>query len=419
MNKKAIMVTTLVLLAALLAALPGLVGCGKEEVVTGTFSIGWLQDLTGRAGFGVKQVYDGLDDYIRKTTEEDPIPGVRIKLLAYDTKSDYGRVVPGYVWLRGQKATLLSVAAHDATLVADRFAADQWPVFYMSNMPQMLTNEWYYTVYGTSASMVETLLQSVRETWDYGTKGKPKVGVLTYAGVVYYEDFLNTTEAVISQYPDKYDWVGAQKAPTTTTAWATEVFKLKDCDIIFCFLSGTPLASFVKEARDRGFKGEFMGPLDSFPAYWGLVRAAVPVAQLDGIISALGMPAIDEPNNPLINEVKAYMQQYRTADQIKNYSGGTGYSTGWAMGKILVDIVKRAAAEVGAENVGNIAGSTLRDLIRETNLTVDGWGETFKYRGNLGALSRTAMMYRFSAAEDKWVSISGWFVPASLAVAGE
>ena len=86
---------------------------------------------------------------------------------------------------------------------------------------------------------------------------------------------------------------------------------------------------------------------------------------------------------------------------------------------ILVDIVRRAAAEVGAANVGNISGSALRDLIRETNLTVDGWGEAFKYRGNLGTLSRTVMMYRFNAAQDKWVSTSGWFVPASLAVAGE
>ncbi len=31
----------------------------------------------------------------------------------------------------------------------------------MSNMPQMLTNEWYYTLYGTSASMVEKVTAAI------------------------------------------------------------------------------------------------------------------------------------------------------------------------------------------------------------------------------------------------------------------
>lgn len=422
MTRKVITAITLVVLALLLAALPGLVGCGgKKEVVTGTFTLGWLQDLTGRAGFAVKQVWDGVQDYVAKAEAENPIPGVKIKLISYDTKSDYGRVVPGYVWLRGQGATAISVATTDSALLWGRMADDQCVNLYMSNQPQTLSNEWTYTEYGTSASMVESLLQWLREGggWDYAAKGKPKIGVLTYAGVTYYQDFVDTLEGVVNQYPDKYNYLGAQKAPTTTTTWAAEVLRLKDADIIFCFLSGTPLASFVKEARDRGYTGQFMGPLDAFAAYWGLIKAAVPVAQLDGITSALGMPAMDDPNTPIINEVKAYMQAHRSEADIKSYMGSTGYQTGYCLGMILVDVVTRAAAKVGAANVGDISGTDLRDVIRETNLTIDGYGEAFKYRGNMGALSRMAMMYKFSAAQDKWISISGWFLPASMKLPGE
>jgi len=408
------------LVVILLGVIAGPVGCGGEKKAeTGQFAFGWLQDLTGRAAFAVKQVYDGVYDYVRMTAEEDPIPGVTIKIVTYDTKSDYSRVPIGYVWLRGQNATLLSVAAHDSLMLQDRMEQDEWPSLYMSSMPQLQTWEWYWTLYGTSASMLESLLEWLREEgWDY-SQGKPKIGALTYAGIVYYEQFCEVTEEVMAQYPDKYDWQGAQKAPVGTTAWAYEANALKGCDIILTFLSGTPLASFIKEVRARGFTGQFMGPLDSLLAYWGLMKETVPLDQLDGCVSPLSMPHLDETDNVFIQEVVGYMERYRGKDALDFYRTGTGYQCGWALGALLVDVVRRAAEQVGAENVGDIQGRALRDVIKETNLTIDGWGETLKARGDLTTLSRVAKMYEYRADVDKWVSTSDWFVPKSLQVGGE
>jgi len=352
------------LVVILLGVIAGPVGCGGEKKAeTGQFAFGWLQDLTGRAAFAVKQVYDGVYDYVRMTAEEDPIPGVTIKIVTYDTKSDYSRVPIGYVWLRGQNATLLSVAAHDSLMLQDRMEQDEWPSLYMSSMPQLQTWEWYWTLYGTSASMLESLLEWLREE-----------------------------------------------------GWANA---LKGCDIILTFLSGTPLASFIKEVRARGFTGQFMGPLDSLLAYWGLMKETVPLDQLDGCVSPLSMPHLDETDNVFIQEVVGYMERYRGKDALDFYRTGTGYQCGWALGALLVDVVRRAAEQVGAENVGDIQGRALRDVIKETNLTIDGWGETLKARGDLTTLSRVAKMYEYRADVDKWVSTSDWFVPKSLQVGGE
>jgi hypothetical protein len=418
MNKRIIKAVALVFLGVLLATLPGLASCAEEEEKVGVFTVGWLQDLTGRASFGVVQVYDGLNDYLRKMEEEEPIPGVKISVITYDTRGDYARVPAGYVWMKTQGATLLSVACHEALVVEDRFVTDECPVFYMTSDLQLDKSEWYFSAFAHPPAEVEVLMEWLKTSWDYDL-GEPKIGVLSYAGIVFYEDQADKVKEITELYPDSYEWVGAQKAPVGTMTFAAEVSRLMECNFIYTAISGPPLAAFIQEARARGWEGTFIGAGETMPSFWGLVKGAVPLAQLDGCVAACYFPHPDDPGVPAILEAKEYMEGHHTSKEVETYLTATGYCTGWAMGILLVDIVKRAADSVGAENVGEIGGRVLRDVIRETNLTIEGLGETFKSRGDWSILNRSIHLLRFSAAQDRWIPLTDWLVPPSLAVAGE
>jgi hypothetical protein len=71
-----------------------LCGCAKEEAAEKEIVIGWLWDFTGPACLGVKQMYYGLQDYLRTVEEETPMPGAKIKVITFDEKGDLARHPP-------------------------------------------------------------------------------------------------------------------------------------------------------------------------------------------------------------------------------------------------------------------------------------------------------------------------------------
>ncbi|MCX5998481.1 MAG: ABC transporter substrate-binding protein [Chloroflexi bacterium] len=110
------------LLGVLLAVLPCIVGCGGgattgESVVT----LGFLGDLTGAGSAAVSEVLYGFQDYLKMVEENGLLPEGKIDLTTYDTKSDSGRVLPGYVWLHGQGAQVVAtVSGPDREAIIDK-----------------------------------------------------------------------------------------------------------------------------------------------------------------------------------------------------------------------------------------------------------------------------------------------------------
>ena len=408
-RRKVTKLVALVFLGVLLATLPGLVGCAEEEeAAEKEIVFGYLWDLTGRASSAVVPMYDMMMDYLRMAEEEDTLP-VKIKVTTYDTKSDPARVVPGYVWLKGQGATMISAAPHDTELLRSRFEEDGIPFCNTSNMLSTLDSEWMVSVFGPVDSQIEVLMQWIMDTWeDYPTK--PKIGFVGLGGIPFYEAQRDMTQAICELYPEKLEWLRAEMPPPGTVAWAVEVGRLKDSDFIMCGMSGSFLASFIKEARTRGYENKFIGPLESFGGFWALVKGATPPEDLDGAISGSFMPWWDDEVAYML-ELKEYMNQQYSPSEVEEIMATTGPITGWAHGMILVDAVGRAVDEVGAENVDALA---LLDALVETNMTAEGWGNPWKLTEGVNCFAQTARVYEYNATEDKWNAISDWYRPPSL-----
>src|SRR4030042_1152078 len=90
------------LLALALLALPSLAlfGCGGEEEGVVTIRVGYLTDLTGVAASAMQPNQWAILDAWEYLEENDPIPGVKLKLEPYDTQMNAARVIPGYEWLK-------------------------------------------------------------------------------------------------------------------------------------------------------------------------------------------------------------------------------------------------------------------------------------------------------------------------------
>jgi len=412
MRKKLTRVVAVVLLVAVLAMVPGLVGCGEGGEKAGNKIIwGWPWDFTGRAAVGVTQLYVGITDYLKMTKEENPVPGVEVDLMTYDTRSEPARVVVGYNWLKDRGAALMSCAPQDYEILVSQAEADKMPFFIASTLLANLASEWCISEYGAPESQLEIVFDWIMDNWDVGTQGKCKIGFIGLAGVPFYEAQRDKVLEIINANPDKLELVGVEMAPTTTTQWASEIGKLKDSDYINGSMTGPPLASFLIEARQRGYDKGLVGPLETWMAFWGLVKGVVPEADLDGVICGFNSVWWTDGGGAFMDELKEHLEKYHSAAEIAEYHEGTGYLNGWAYGMMLIDSLRRAADKVGGENV---TGMDVFNALKEMDLTVPGWKFPWKTAPNVPVLMRGVRLMQYKADVSDWVQIEDYVIPPSL-----
>jgi hypothetical protein len=410
MRSRLMRMVALLMLTVLLAGVPGLVGCAGEEAAGNEIVYGWLWDYTGRAAVGVTQVYQGFRDYLRMVEETDPIPGVQVKLITYDTKSDASRVMPGYMSLKAKGADIMTAAPHDTQVLRTQFEADQMPFYSLSNMIPMLDCEWLVSLFGPPESQVEAIMHWIMDTWDGYPDTKPRVGFVGLAGVPFYEGQRDTVEDWVDDNPTKFNYVGAQMAPTTTTLWSSEISKLEDTDFIVVGMSGPPLASFLIQSKQSEYQGRLAGPLESVMAFWSLVKGSVPEEALDGIVSGLFMPWWND-TGPFMTEAKEYAEKYHSASDLESIYLGTGQFNGWSTGMIFVDALRRAVADVGADNV---TGKDLFDALKETDIDVEEYGNPWKITAAANCYMTTVRLYEYDSSVGDFVVLTDWYLPPSL-----
>ena len=412
MSQKLFKIVALVLLGVLLATLPGLAGCAKEKGEVSEVAVGFLTDFTGVACYAVKQLYDGTTDYFSVVEEENLIPGVRIRCITADTRTEYARLVPGYLWLKGQGAVLMSVgAATDQEILADRFEEDGIPCFGWQASTKLQGHKWLFTLHSSPQSQPEAILQWIMDTWDYEGMGrKPRIGHIgaTYGTTDHYQGGI---DAFLRANPEELDWVGVEKAPMGTSAWAVEISRLEDCDFIIVSLVGPMVASFVREARGRWYDGSLVSGIEGFPGYWDLVTAAVSPEDLYGCFFAFFEPWWTE-DVPYINELKEYTLTHYSPAEAEVRMRQSGYLTGWAVGMVMADVIRRAVEEAGA---GNVDRTAIRDALAEIDTTVEGFGNPWRFAQNQNFLCRAQRVFEWSATEKEWFAASDWITPPLLA----
>jgi len=407
MSKRLTKVVALVLLGVLLAILPGLAGCGQKEIKGVEIRVGFQGDFTGPASAAIRTVYDAFMDYLDTAEKENLLAGAKVKVITYDQRTDYSRYTPGYVWLQGQGAkVMLFPSATDIQMNEKRFAANEIPAVATTALDSLRASEWAFFLYETHEAQTAGCFQWIVDTWDYQGKGRnPRVGHIGYLGLVPTIAAQAGIDQFLAANPGRIEWVGAKLAPIATSTWAAEAKALLDCDYIFLTTFGAAAGTVVREARLRGYQQAFISHSMVFPGYWGLVESIVAHSDLYGIYHQQQVPWCDEL--PFATEWKEALVKYHPGAYAEREIRLSGYSTGWAWGICMIDVIKRAIEKVGAENVD---GPAIRDALATSDLdmTSQGWGGTWIISTGNHILIHTAKTYQWSVEQGKWIAISEW-----------
>jgi len=403
------------LLAVLVVAIPVVGGCGEEKTGVTDITIGIEADFTGPSSQTIVEVYKGMTDSLKEIEKNDPIPGARIKFITFDDKLDYSRGPMGYEWLKGRGAVMQFYSnPFILATVADRCQQDKMPTYTFASTQDLVDRDWIYTFAGTyeweAASLMDWIL---KDYWPSQQEERPpKVGYLGISGFVSSIVYEGVMHDMLATDPGSFELV-VQDPPMGTSAFATEISKLKDSDMIIINTVGSAIPNFMREARARGYQGMFVGSGISVLGYWNLVRDAMSPEQLDGTVS-IHTQGWWTDEGSIWAELDNTLHELRPGEYQALRMGGT-WATGWLTVKIWADAVRKAVAEVGVENVDS---SAMRDALLKIDMTVPGYGEAWKFhQGTVGfnVLQRMFIMREYKEAEDDWFALGDWFLPPQLA----
>jgi len=407
------LVTLAVVIALLAMAVPLGFACagtpprGKRYVV-----VGYLGDFTGTASAALVPMVYAIEDLARYINEEDPIPRIGLRTIAFDTKLDPRRDITGYNWSRDKGAELIiTPLPTTAEALKETFAkADKVPVISLAaTLPQIEPPGWVFCTNPPASYQAKALLKWVSEEhWDYeGTGRKPKIGTVGYT-VPYDEEIYQGILEYCQARQDQLQWVGGFLMPMGTMTWSDEAEALRDCDYVCLPSIGEAAATFIKEFRDKGFMATFIG-LDYVAIYQGLAVDECGWDYLDGMLTAHSTLWWDE-SAPLVDLAKDLLSRYHPLDN--DYDSdveeimhtGSAYLSGFQQAYLFFDLVRAAVKEVG---VKNFDGQSFYEVATGFQATYEGlpeWGFTEMRR----YASRHVAIYEWSAEVEGLVRITDW-----------
>jgi ABC-type branched-subunit amino acid transport system substrate-binding protein len=400
LKKAAVALVALVLTAVLL---PGCGGGSKGATVT----IGEIIDLTGPGSPAMRNLHLALQDVIRYFNDEGLIPGVKIKLVSYDDMANPSRAIPGYEWVRERGAKAVVVGYADMSEILKPFAErDEVPLFAQANTRSLLEDPgWLFGLNAPTDLEIMTLLKWISANdWDYDTEGIPRVGFASWSTV---EGI--ATDKAISEYcqahPDEFDYVAQVFAPQGTMDWTGSVGELKGCDYVYCQGAALAGGAVIKEFAGRGYHTTFIG--DSGQA--SFERFLVDMCgweALDGLLSTCPAGWWTQPSQ-VINVAKELLQKYRSAQAEDIMAAGNTYQGGMQASYVVLEILRDAIAEVGAENIDGqaIYNAAIKYKTEGTiweGRPQSGYTETHRYI--VGAVE----VYEWSAANEDLVRVADW-----------
>jgi hypothetical protein len=401
-------------LGVLLLVLPVLGGCAGEDAKNEVV-IGFMGDFTGPASATCNQLNKALKDYLSMIKEEDPVPDVDIKIATFDTRMEYARVPGGYEYLKGRGSDIfLNFNPIMQEMLIEKHQEDGIPTFTFVTTPDLVGQDWIYSFSVHYPWEAEAIVEWATKQWtDRPTDRAVKIGHVGVDGYVSTDQVKDKLEE-LSDSADYDIEVKTAVGLSTTSAWFSQVDDLADCDIIIVNCVGPQAASFVKDSIARGYDGALIGTSLAFLGFWDLIKDAVPsIEDLDGAY-AMHAHTVWTDDSAFMDEVARMLHTYRE----KEYdvlSKGTSYMTGIEFAMILVDTIRRAAAEKTPDQEWSEALNSALENIN-MDMTEDGFGEAWACHGGSNVLHRQLKVieYRVTAETDDWYGITDWYLPPSL-----
>ncbi|MBM4462724.1 MAG: ABC transporter substrate-binding protein [Chloroflexi bacterium] len=385
------------------------VGCGGGSEGKVTITIGEVTDLTGPAATAARWSHMTAVDIVRYWNDENLIPGVKLKLATWDERFDPSRDVPGYDWVRERGAKVIYSLVANFCESLKPFAERDKIVICASGAtsPMIEPPGWVFAFSPTYAMDTKTLLQWLSENdWDY-SNGVPKIGLPAWNEPIA-TDMDKAIKGYCQDHPGKFDYVGAFLAPVGAVMWSSQVQKVRDCDYVV--LTSGVHGSFVEQFRGAGYTTKFIGPM-AVAAFRGfLVDMLGWDSPLDGMITTGVHPWWGEGDSyPFIKLAEDILHRYHSASEANEiiYRGGCSYlGTGQTLWAIL-EVVKAAVEEVGAENFDGQAFYNAALEYKLSSPVWEGypqWGFTQTKR----YWQDDEMIYEWSAEARDLVRISDW-----------
>jgi ABC-type branched-subunit amino acid transport system substrate-binding protein len=218
----------------LVMLVPLSLSCGGGGGGNVTIHIGQLTDFTGPAAPALKNITFITEDMIRYYNDENVIPGVKLKLDAYDTQFDASRYSLGYDWCKEKGDDVIITIIADAPLMLKPFAErDKIVLTAMAGLDELFTTPgWVFGFSDTVQQSAKVLLHWVVENdWPNKGQGTPKIGTVGWNDTQS-TSIANAVEAYVKAHPDEYDYVDRITTPVGQSTFTSEAKKLKDegCD---------------------------------------------------------------------------------------------------------------------------------------------------------------------------------------------
>ena len=401
----------LLLVGLLLVGTSVLAGCAEsseEQVV-----VGFLGDFSGSSATTCDELKKGMDDYLKIMEEQNPIPGVEIGIILFDSRLDYGRVTQGYVELRNRGSdVILDYNSMFTVQIWEEHQKDKLPSFCFNNEPEVIGQDYMFSFsndYQTEAAAIGEWL--VKDWWELRGQTRPiNIGYVGLSGLRSESQMGDVLENQANASPDKMKLTRTAIPAGTQAGFVNEINNLKTSDVIVVNLVGPAMASFMNEARLRGYSGEFFGTTISFMGFWNLVRASTDLSMFDGA-RAIHAQMLWTDETTFVDEIRTSLNSFRSGADLEKLSSSTSYPSGYMFMMVLSEIVRHAADTVGPEN---IYGEAVWAAAQEVEIDISGWGEKFKLDPETNIMHRHFRIIEYRHAEDKWFEAEngGWFLPS-------
>ncbi|MCX6000498.1 MAG: ABC transporter substrate-binding protein, partial [Chloroflexi bacterium] len=335
--------------------------------------------------------------------EQGIIPGVNIKLVSYDMRTDFSRNLPGYYWVTQQGAKVVISVLAETTETVKTFAQnDRIPLVGLATSTSLVEPPgWVFCLNCPSNYEIMTLLKWISDNhWDY-TRGIPKIGMAAWAASIQIE-VEKAAREYCQAHPDKFQWVGGYLTPLGTMTWGSEVDRLKGCDYIIGGNLGPENSTFMKEFLAKGFTTTFIAT-SSLSSARGFIVDALGWKDIDGTLSLGTCPYWNEQSS-VVDLAKQLLNTYRPADSESIIRAGSGYEGGFHNAYEVLEILQKAVEAVGAESFDGQAFYDAAVKYKVSWQGYPGWGltETKRY------LVDQILVFKWSAQAADLVRVGDW-----------
>lgn len=351
--------------------------CQSRSGETKTINIGLNWDLTGPVSEGGGLFLDTFRDYVSFFEEKGGIKGAKINLLWSDSGYSIPRVLSNYARFKEAGVVAIqiqaSLEAYTLKPIAER---DHIPLISTAvDAANYYPPGWVFTAGGGSTGdMFAVFLKWLQANWKESRP--PRIAIIGW------DNTLGRAPLAAKKYIDDsgVQIVAQEYVPVPTMDYSGQLLRIREAkpDYIFVGIASGGFGPFLKDAERTGVRGKIPMVTNGVVP---LFQAMGPAGDLaEGLYSFNTRAMYQETNIPGIREMQDYM--VRTKGRPTDTDTVTW---AWTDMKAILEFVKKAAEEVGADKV---TGEDVKNVIERTrNLDMNGITKPLSYgtekrRGN-------------------------------------